>query len=379
MDISEFISGTYKEGYEYKYFVPTIVNKPFTWSDGKINQLLEKASLKLGELNSFSRFIPDTDMFTIMHIHKEAVESSRIEGTQTSIEESLSEEKNVDPEKRDDWKEVNNYVNAMNFAIHELKKIPLSNRLLKSVHKILLSSARGETKLPGEFRSSQNWIGGSNLSNAVFIPPSHVELADLMGDLELFLNNSEIMTPHIVKIAIAHYQFETIHPFLDGNGRIGRLLIALYLVTTGILDQPLLYISNYFERNRSEYYEKLTSVRGKNELKEWIIFFLTGVIETADNSVDALKNIIDLKKDIEENKISKLNKKRAEHASLLFSNLFKKPSISSKDVQSMIGLSQRASDGLIKTFVELDILNEVTGLQRNRTYVFSDYINLFKR
>jgi Fic family protein len=188
LDIKEFISGTYKKGFHYKYFLPEKINHLFYWTDPAINELLEKASLKMGELNSFSRLIPDTDMFIIMHIFKEAVVSSRIEGTRTNIEEALIEEKEIDPEKRDDWKEVNNYVQAMNRAIEELKTLPMSVRLFKNIHSILLSSGRGEHKNPGEIRQSQNWIGGAALTDAVFIPPSHIELPDLLTDLELFIN-----------------------------------------------------------------------------------------------------------------------------------------------------------------------------------------------
>jgi len=274
MDIKEFKAGSYRKGYKYHYFLPEGgVNHSFFWTNEVINELLEKASLNLGELNAFSRFVPDTDMFIIMHIFKEAVVSSRIEGTQTNIEEALIEEKEIEPERRDDWKEVNNYVHAMNAAIEELETLPLSNRLIKNTHKILLSSGRGERKNPGEFRQSQNWIGGASLADAVFIPPAHTELPELMSDLELFLHNSEIKVPHLVKIAIAHYQFETIHPFLDGNGRIGRLLITLYLVSSGILGKPLLYLSDYFEKNKTLYYDNLTFVRTKTTLDNGSSFF----------------------------------------------------------------------------------------------------------
>ena len=246
MDIKDFKAGSYKQGYEYYYFLPEKINHTFVWTDKNINELLEKASLKLGELNSYSRFIPDTDIFIIMHIFKEAVVSSCIEGTQTNIKEALIQENEIEPEKRNDWKEVNNYVDAMNTAIKELKTLPLSNRLIKNTHKILLSRGRGKHKNPGEFRTSQNWIGGTSIKDAVFIPPAHDKLSELFSDLELFLHNTKIKVPHLIKIAIAHYQFETIHPFLDGNGRIGRLLITLYLVSNHILDKPLLYLSDFF-------------------------------------------------------------------------------------------------------------------------------------
>lgn len=266
MKIEQFKSGTWESGYKYKFFVPASINHPFSWEDDVINSLLEKASLKLGELNSFSRFVPDIDTFIIMHIYKEAVVSSRIEGTHTNIEEALESEEPKSPEKRDDWLEVNNYVKAMNKSLEELKTLPLSCRLIRDAHRILLASGRGERKTPGEFRTSQNWIGGASIIDAVFVPPAAEKLGDLMSDFEKFLNNEEINVPHLIKIAIAHYQFETIHPFLDGNGRVGRLLITLYLVASGILERPLLYLSTFFEKNRSLYYEKLTMTREKNNL-----------------------------------------------------------------------------------------------------------------
>ena len=376
MDIKDFKAGSYKAGYEYRFFSPEKINHSYFWSDEAINELLEKASLKLGELNSFSRFVPDIDMFIIMHIFKEAVVSSRIEGTNTNIEEALIEENEIEPERRDDWKEVNNYVSAMNIAIDTLKTLPLSNRLIKNTHKILLSSGRGERKIPGEFRRSQNWIGGASLADAVFIPPAHTELAELMSDLEFFLHNSEIKVPHLVKIAIAHYQFETIHPFLDGNGRIGRLLITLYLVSSGILDKPLLYLSEFFERNKSLYYDNLNFVRTKNDLGQWIKFFLTGVAQTAEDSVTTLKKITDLKASIEKDRILLMGKRSSRGLEFLH-KLFTKPIVTIKDVQAMTGLSPKAANDLVKAFADQKILVEITGYQRNRVFVFNEYVGLF--
>ena len=200
MKIEDFISGTWESGYKYKYFVPSPVNHSFSWEDDAINSLLENASLKLGELNSFSRFVPDIDMFIKMHIYKEAVVSSRIEGTRTNIEEALDSEEPNSPEKRDDWLEVNNYVKAMNEAIEKLKALPLSCRLIRDAHRILLASGRGERKTPGEFRISQNWIGGASIADAVYVPPAADKLGDLMSDFEIFLNNEEINVPHILCI-----------------------------------------------------------------------------------------------------------------------------------------------------------------------------------
>jgi Fic family protein len=376
MDIKDFNAGIYKKGYQFEYFMPEKINHSFTWADTSINELLEKASLMLGELNSFSRFVPDTDMFIRMHIFKEAVVSSRIEGTRTNIQEAIVEEKEILPERRDDWKEVNNYVAAMNHAIGELKNLPLSNRLIKNTHAVLLSSGRGEYKNPGEFRQSQNWIGGASLADAVFIPPSHDELPELLSDFELFLNSEEIRIPHLIRIAIAHYQFETIHPFLDGNGRIGRLLITLYLVSSGILEQPLLYLSDYFERNKLLYYDNLTFARTKNDLGQWIKFFLVGIIETSQNSVGTLKKITELKASIEKEKILLLGKRSKPALELLYA-LFSRPVVTVKDVQEITKLTPKAANGLVQAFVDNKILVESTGYQRNRIFTFEDYLKMF--
>jgi len=376
MNIKDFRSGIQRKGYQYKYFLPEKINHTFFWTDEVINELLEKASLQLGGLNSFSRFVPNTDMFIMMHIFKEAVLSSRIEGTQTNLEDALIEEKEIKPEKRDDWKEVNNYVLAMNTAIEELKTLPLSNRLIKNTHKILLSSGRGERRSPGEFRQSQNWIGGASLSDAVFIPPAHTELPELLSDLELFLHNTDIKIPHLIRIAIVHYQFETIHPFLDGNGRIGRLLITLYLVSSGILEKPLLYLSDFFEKNKTQYYDNLTFVRTKNDLGQWIKFFLTGVIQTAENAMTTLKKITDLKASLESEKILALGK-RTKQASAFLNALFSKPVVTIKDVQTLTNLSPKAANDIVKIFITIGILKEITGYQRNRVFAFDEYVKMF--
>jgi Fic family protein len=376
LDIKDFKSGSFQKGYEYKYFLPEKINHSFYWTDESLNELLEKASLKLGELNSFSRLVPDTDRFIVMHIFKEAVLSSRIEGTQTNIEEALVDANEINPEKKEDWSEVQNYVLAMNRAIEELHNLPISSRLIKKTHKILLTSVRGNHKSPGEFRESQNWIGGASLKDAVFIPPTHTELPELLSDLELFLNNSELKIPHLIRIAIAHYQFETIHPFLDGNGRIGRLLITLYLVASGILDKPLLYLSDFFEKHKTLYYDNLTFVRTKNDLAQWIKFFLVGVIETAEKSAETLKKIIDLKGKLENNLVGNIGK-RVPNSLKLLQALFKKPIVTSKDVQSITGLSLKATNDLIKVFVREEILIENTGYKRNKVFLFRKYIDMF--
>ena len=376
MDIKDFKSGNLKQGYKYQYFMPEKINHDFSWEDTSINTLLEKASFHLGALNSFSSLVPDADMFIIMHIFKEAVISNRIEGTRTNIEEALNEQDNLDPEKRNDWQEVHNYVKAMNNAIQELENLPLSNRLIKNTHKILLSTGRGEHKSPGEFRISQNWIGGTSLSGAVFIPPAHEELPELLSDLELFLNNTNINIPHLIRIAIAHYQFETIHPFLDGNGRIGRLLISLYLVHSKVLQKPLLYLSDFFEKNKTLYYDNLTFVRTKNDMSQWIKYFLEGVSQTAENSAQTLKKIIDLKTDLAKNKLLSLGK-RTKTANEFLYFLFHSPVITSTALQKEMKITAKTANSLIDAFIGLNILKERTGYSRNRIFVFDKYVELF--
>ncbi|MFP4543185.1 MAG: Fic family protein, partial [Candidatus Kapaibacterium sp.] len=247
----------------YTYFYPTYINDDWKWEDQGVNSLLEKAAIKLGELNSFSKLVPNIDLFIQLHVTKEAVVSSRIEGTQTRMDEAILDEEDILPERKQDWQEVNNYIKALHQAIDDLEILPISSRLIKKTHQILLDSVRGEHKNPGEFRTSQNWIGGSSLADAIFIPPHQMYVNDFMSDLENFLHNDDIQIPALIKIALVHYQFETIHPFLDGNGRIGRLLITLFLVDKKILSKPLLYLSEFFEKNKSLYYDNLTFVRTK--------------------------------------------------------------------------------------------------------------------
>ncbi|MBL0884098.1 MAG: Fic family protein, partial [Chitinophagaceae bacterium] len=272
---------------------------------------------------------------------------------------------------------VNNYIEALNSSINLLKDLPLSSRLLKSAHKILLRGVRGENKLPGEFRRSQNWIGGSSLLSAVFIPPIWEEVDPLMGDAENFLHNEDVGLTNLIKIAIAHYQFETIHPFLDGNGRIGRLMITLYLVEKGIIQKPVLYLSDFFEKNREQYYDNLTRVRTQNDLLKWVKFFLIGVIETCESSSQTLKSILQLKKECEEKRIYTLGKK-VKTAKILLDYLFQQPIVDAETVASQTKVSLVSSYKLLDDFVRLKILREMTGAKRNRLFVFDEYFTLFK-
>ena len=375
MNIKNYQSGTYKQQYQYKSFSPAKINETLTWDDPLINTMLEDATRALGELNAFTMIVPNVDIFIRMHIAKEANTSSKIEGTKTEMDEVLIAKEQIDPEKRDDWQEVQNYIIAMNTALGELDKLPLSSRLLKNIHAILLDSVRGESKQPGEFRISQNWIGGASLKTAYFIPPHHDEVSDLMSDLEKYLHNDEIHVPHLIKIAIAHYQFETIHPFLDGNGRIGRLMITLYLVSNGLLKKPSLYLSDYIEKNKDYYYESLTRVRTQNDLAGWIKFFLEAVIETARSGAKTFESILSLKQEMDT--MTQTFGKKAHNASKLVEYLYQRPIISINDVSEALAVSKPTANILVKEFEQKGILRELTGYQRNKLFVFEQYLDIY--
>lgn len=378
MNVSEFKSGEHEQQYEYRSFLPAPINREWTLSNPQILTLLEEANRLLGELNAFSQLIPDVDFFIRMHITKEATTSSRIEGTQTNIEEALVDKRDLDPEKRNDWQEVQNYIQAINFAIKQLSHMPLSNRLLRETHAVLLSGVRGKHKQPGEFRASQNWIGIS-LKHATFIPPHHQHVPNLMSDLEKFMHNDQIHVPHLLKIALIHYQFETIHPFLDGNGRLGRLLIVLYLVSFGLLHKPALYLSDFFERHKGEYYDQLMAVRTAHQLESWLQFFLLGMRETTALSIQVFKDILALKENIERKRIPTFHVRRQANAQALMRTLYKSPVISIKIVTDLIKAQTNTAAALIDDFVKLGILKELTHQRRNRLFIFEDYVRLFRR
>lgn len=374
--MKDFIAGTYISQGSYKSFQPTLINRQWNLDNMEVIQLLSKADRELGRLDMYSNYIPNIELFISMHVLKEATQSSKIEGTQTNIQEALREKDDIPLDKRDDWEEVQNYIHAMQTAIKDLEKLPFSSRLIRNTHKTLLQGVRGEKRQPGEFRRSQNWIGGATINDATFIPPVHTSIPELMGDIENFVHNQEIFFPELLKIALIHYQFETIHPFLDGNGRIGRLMITLYLVNKGILKEPILYLSDFLEAHRRHYYENLMRVREKNDISQWFKFFLVGIIETANKGITTFDSILQLQKQID-TQIQTLGS-RAINAQKITNYLYQKPLINAEKVSEVAGISFPSAYKLIAEMERLEILKEITGGQRSREYIFDKYIKLFQ-
>jgi len=375
--ISDFQAGAFEHHYQHKSFTPEKINHPWEVDDPELVSLLDDANRLVGELNAFSQLVPDVDYFIRMHITKEATTSSRIEGTQTNMEEALVSEQDVILEKRDDWREVQNYIEAIHYAIDRLTHFPLSNRLLRDTHKILLQGVRGKHKQPGEFRTSQNWIGIS-LKHATFIPPHPARVIELMSDLERFIHNDAVHVPHLIRIGIGHYQFETIHPFLDGNGRLGRLFIALYLANFSLLHKPALYLSDFFERNKGAYYDHLTTVRTTNNLAGWLQFFLIGVTETARRSIEVFKAILALKERIEREILPQFHLRRQANARHLMQTLYQTPVISIQQARTLLNVQTNTASALVNDFVRNGLLREFTGRKRNRRFIFTEYVQLFK-
>ncbi len=378
MELNDYQAGQFEAQYQYQSFLPQAIHHDWLVSDAQILQLNSKADRALGELNAFSQLIPDIDFFIKMYVAKEATQSSRIEGTQTNIEDAFKQIDDLKPEKRDDWAEVQNYIQAINFAISALEQLPLSNRLLRDTHKVLMQGVRGKDKMPGQFRTSQNWIG-VNLKNAAFVPPHHDHVSTLMSDLEKFLHSETVMLPPLIKIAIAHYQFETIHPFLDGNGRLGRLMISLYMASEKLLDKPALYLSDYFERNKTAYIDHLMAVREGNHMRDWLIFFLHGIEETAKESAAVFKEIIALKEHIEREILPRFSYRRQDNVQRLIRNLYATPVVDVKMVSDMLETTTNTAAALIADLVKYELLSEITGQRRNRLFIFLPYFALFRK
>lgn len=374
--MKDFKSGNYiNQGY-YKSFQPNFIDRQWHVSNMEIMQLLSQADRELGRLDMYSNYILNIELFISMHVLKEATQSSKIEGTQTDIEEALLDKEDVPLDKRDDWEEVQNYINAMDVAVKALDQLPFSSRLIRETHKVLMQGVRGSKKQPGEFRSSQNWIGGASINDAIFVPPIHTSIQELMADIEKFVHDDSKYLPELLKIGIVHYQFETIHPFLDGNGRVGRLMIPLYLVSKEILRKPILYLSDFLERNRTHYYDNLMRARERNDIDQWLKFFLVGIIETAKNGIATFDNILGLQKQVE-GKVQTLGS-RAAKAQKVINQLYHKPMVNAEKVAGIAEISLPSAYLLIKELERLEILKEITRGQRKKVYVFDDYLRIFK-
>ena len=361
----------------YKSFIPhKLPPEPSVEFDAEMMGLLSEADRKLGRLDGITQILPNPELFVAMYVQKEAVLSSQIEGTQASLTDVL--EINVKDEKHEDITEVVNYVNAMNFGLSRLKKFPLCLRLIREIHEKLLNNGRGSNRNPGAFRKTQNWIGpsGCTLNNARFVPPTVPDMEKALEDLEDFFYQEDYI-PALIKIAMIHAQFESIHPFLDGNGRMGRLLITFWLCQQGILTQPLLYLSYYFKKNRLEYYDRLMAVREKGDWEGWIKFFLRGVSFTSDEATGTAKEIIELK-----TKCEKLitNKGYSTVYSILLDDLFKHPIVSKNNLTDILGVSYPTVSKMVDDFCADNILQDVTPDQkRNKRYVFSAYMEILNR
>ncbi|MBT9130749.1 MAG: Adenosine monophosphate-protein transferase SoFic [candidate division WS2 bacterium] len=364
----------------YTAFIPKpLPPEPPVQFDDELHILLSEADRALARLDGIITVLPNPNLFIGMYVKKEALLSSQIEGTQASLEGILEFEADLTPKENiEDIKEVINYIKALNYGIEMLKEQPMSLRLIKDIHNILIEETRGSKIIPGEFRKSQNWIGpqGASLSEAIFVPPPPEMVLSCMGEIEKFFYEYDHIPP-LVKIALIHAQFETIHPFLDGNGRIGRLLITFYLFWKKILSRPVLYLSFYLKKHRSEYYDLLMKVRTEGAWEDWIKFFLKGVFETSSESANTAKEIIKLKEDLitklYENSISSI------YAIKLIDHLFENPLTETKSVMEKMKIHKDTANELVKAFEKIGILKEITGKQRYKKYLFKEYVNIISR
>ena len=365
-------------GERVRAFVPApLPPKPALLLDGSLQQSLELAILALGRLDSVSMHLPDESLFLYAYVRKEAVLSSQIEGTQSSLSDLLLYELDEAPGvPTDDVREVSNYVAAVNHGLHRLREnFPLSNRLIREMHQVLLSDGRGGGKTPGEFRRSQNWIGGTRPGNAVFVPPPHTAVPDCMAELERFLHADDDGLPVVLRAGLAHVQFETIHPFLDGNGRIGRLLITLLLCNAGVLRQPLLYISLHFKENRSTYYELLNHVRRMGDWESWISFFLEGVRVTAEGAVSTAQRLTQMFQ-MDRNRIQKVAGRRVGSTLRIHQALKAQAILSIPAACRFTQLSFKAAASAMELLTVHGIAREITGKRRDRVFVYDQYLSI---
>ncbi|MBR3620968.1 MAG: Fic family protein [Clostridia bacterium] len=345
--------------------------------DGEMQELLIDAHKKLAVLDSLSSRIPDVDLFISMYVRKEALVSSQIEGTQCTLDDVLNPE--IDENANADVSDVVNYVRAINYAVKRLEELPLCNRLIREVHKVLMNSVRGSDKTPGEFRNSQNWIGGagSTLKNARYIPPNTLDMAECMSDFEKYLNSDD-EEDDLIKAALLHYQFETIHPFLDGNGRVGRLLITLILIKAGLLSSPVLYLSCYLKSNRIEYYDRMSEIRKSGNYEQWVIFFLRGVAETALDAADTIDALNKLHNENAE-KLAGVPKRSEDNVMKLFEYIERNPIIETVKTAAALGLSRNGTANYISLFCEKGILKQTAKSGKSLIYSYEDYLEILRK
>lgn len=359
---------------DYECFIPHNLKELKLDIDDQLQSLINKAYLLLGRLDGMAITLPDIDLFVSMYVQKEAVISSQIEGTQASLIDVLQKDRNN--EKIKDTEEIVNYIKATNYAFKRLEELPLCMRLIKETHSVLLSGIRGNEKSPGEFRKSQNWIGytGCTLNTASFVPPSPEEMEHSLSDLEKYIHEDSSIS-NLIKTALIHYQFETIHPFLDGNGRMGRLLIVLFLKERGLIEYPVLYLSYFFKKNRNRYYELLNNVRVKGEFEEWIKFFIEGICEISEDAISSIQKIIKLKR-IDMEKIRNIPKGNISSLLLVYDYLLKHPFLETEDIRLLSDLSKPTVNKLLETLTELEILELVEEKKRYKQYVYKKYVDI---
>jgi len=364
----------------YKAFMPNpLPPKPDLEFDDELTTLLSKADRALGRLDGSIQALPNPELFVFMYVRKEAVLSSQIEGTQASLGDVLEVEAELfDPNRPDDTEEIINYVNALNYGLERLGTLPLSLRLIREIHERLMRGVRGQHATPGEFRRSQNWIGpqGAGLKDASFVPPPPHELDRLMGAFETYLHRDD-QTPLLIKIGLLHAHFETLHPFLDGNGRMGRLLITFCLCQRDALIKPVLYISHYLKKHRSTYYDRLQAIRVDGTWEDWLKFFLTGIFEVSNEATETSRKIVSLRETHRQTLVDNLDRGAANGLKLLES-LYRRPIFTVATVANFLEISTQAANKLTDRLVSLGLVVEITGHKRNRVFRYQTYVDLFQ-
>jgi Fic family protein len=374
--IGKYVKSSIVSGESFNSYIPSNLPPEPPIDLSEIYALLDKANTALGRLDGISLVLPDPSLFLYMYVRKEAVLSSQIEGTQSSLSDLLLFENNGQSSNNlfDDVTEVSSYVAAMNYSIERLEKLPLSLRLIKEAHAKLMNNSRGNNKNPGEFRTSQNWIGGSRPGNALFVPPPAEKLMDCLDNFEKFLHDEKVKMPILIRAAIAHVQFETIHPFLDGNGRIGRLLITLMLCNDGILKQPSLYLSLYFKAHRQEYYNQLQNIRETGDFESWIKFFLTGVEKTSNGAVTTAKNIINLFN--QDSNLIETSDKCTPAILAIYKYLQRIPITNTGKIKEECKISLPTIIRNMENLEYLGIVEEVTKKERHKIFVYKKYLEI---